>query len=681
LMKQESSKFEKRINLYGDWRIALVESISEYRDWLKQNGLLDSQSLQRISQVLDSIQDDHLYVAFVAEFSRGKSELINATFFSDLGRRVLPSTAGRTTMCPTELRYDNGVKPVIRLLPMETRESEHTIGHFKTLPDEWTEYPLDMGYPDQVAECLHRVTDVRRVSPDRAQELGFLIARKVEDDDGLQIAEDGLVEIPKWRHALINYVHPLLEQGLVVMDTPGLNALGAEPELTLGMLSSAHAVVFVLAADTGVTKSDMVVWRNHVCGKADSSCDNKLVVLNKVDMLWDDMRHRSEIDQQIRSQLDNTARTLDVPPGNLFALSAQKALLGRTRADGLLVQNSGIGAFENALANMLIPAKQDIVRNRIKDSLNDIVEVNRSILKRRVNDAGSHAKEIDALSARNVNVVRDMLQQLKREKEQLDLNMKRFQTSRAIFSKHTNQLYDHLNTVKLEGLIARTKRDMSVSLTTMGLRQNMNQFLQAITSSMEDAAVEIQEIYQLMEGVYSRFQAEHGLANIHPRKFSTNRFRREIESLNDRHDFFIRGISLVMTEQNILVRRYYLSVMSRVREVYERANRDVEDWIRSVMSPLETEIREHQGQLRRRLESMKRISRTGDSLEERMEEIRYSQQSVKEQQDHMEQLVVRINKCLENSADKPTPVRRSAARGRAENNSAQIYSLPTHRGH
>ena len=215
----------------------------------------------------------------------------------------------------------------------------------------------------------------------------------------------------------------------------------------------------------------------------------------------------------------------------------------------------------------------------------------------------------------------------------------------------------------------------------MGMRQHMNEFLRDVSAAMEDAAVEIQEIYQLMEGVYTRFQTEHGLANIHPRKFSSNRFRREIESLNDRHDFFIRGISLVMTEQNSLVKRYYVSVMSRVREVFERANRDVEEWIRSVMSPLETEIREHQGQLRRRLESMKRISRTGDSLEERMEEIRYSQQGVEEQQDQMEQLVTRINRCLESTAEQPTPVRRSAARERADRTSAQIYSLPSHRNH
>jgi hypothetical protein len=62
---------------------------------------------------------------------------------------------------------------------------------------------------------------------------------------------NGLVEVPKWRHALINIAHPLLKQGLVILDTPGLNAIGAEPELTVNLIPQAHAVVFILAADTG----------------------------------------------------------------------------------------------------------------------------------------------------------------------------------------------------------------------------------------------------------------------------------------------------------------------------------------------------------------------------------------------------------------------------------------------
>jgi len=49
----------------------------------------------------------------------------------------------------------------------------------------------------------------------------------------------------------------------VILDTPGLNAIGTEPELTLSLLPQAHAVLFILAADAGVTKTDLEVWNRH----------------------------------------------------------------------------------------------------------------------------------------------------------------------------------------------------------------------------------------------------------------------------------------------------------------------------------------------------------------------------------------------------------------------------------
>ncbi|MFX6023477.1 dynamin family protein, partial [Acinetobacter baumannii] len=81
--------------------------------------------------------------------------------------------------------------------------------------------------------------------------------------------------------------HPMLKQGLVILDTPGLNAIGTEPELTLRLIPDAHVVVFVLAADAGVTKSDLELWRSHVGGGQRKGC---IAVLNKVDGLWDPLK-------------------------------------------------------------------------------------------------------------------------------------------------------------------------------------------------------------------------------------------------------------------------------------------------------------------------------------------------------------------------------------------------------
>ena len=64
--------------------------------------------------------------------------------------------------------------------------------------------------------ALSRVGEQKLVSQELAAKLGFAI--DAEGKAGLKPDAGGLVEIPCWRHAVINFPHPLLEQGLVILD-------------------------------------------------------------------------------------------------------------------------------------------------------------------------------------------------------------------------------------------------------------------------------------------------------------------------------------------------------------------------------------------------------------------------------------------------------------------------------
>ena len=231
-------------------------------EWMRDHDLMNAAVEERLRQLESQVRADKVMVAFVAEFSRGKSELINAIFFAGYGRRIMPATAGRTTMCPTELGYDADVPPCLRLLPIESRLEAQALMEWRKAPEKWVQVDLDVNDPAQLAQMMEKVAEVCYVTQDDARALGFW--NDNQPDDNPPIGQDGLVEVPKWRHALINIAHPLLRQGLVILDTPGLNAIGAEPELTVSLIPQAHAVVFILGADTGVTKSDLTIWREHL---------------------------------------------------------------------------------------------------------------------------------------------------------------------------------------------------------------------------------------------------------------------------------------------------------------------------------------------------------------------------------------------------------------------------------
>ncbi|HHJ4328421.1 TPA: dynamin family protein, partial [Klebsiella pneumoniae] len=118
-------RLTRQVDAYVGWKRELMREITRYRSWLAEHRLGSGDVDARLERALKTLRSDQITLAFVGEFSRGKSELINALFFADSGQRLLPSSAGRTTMCPTELFHDpRGEGPQIRLLPIETRVSD-----------------------------------------------------------------------------------------------------------------------------------------------------------------------------------------------------------------------------------------------------------------------------------------------------------------------------------------------------------------------------------------------------------------------------------------------------------------------------------------------------------------------------------------------------------------------------
>ena len=119
---------------YNARRHQLATAISDYADWLDRLHGIDIERTLHLADTAAALKKDRLMVAFVAEFSRGKTELINALFFADYGQRLLPSDVGRTTMCPAELFSDLDEAPCLKLLPIETRTRKESLGHLRHMP-------------------------------------------------------------------------------------------------------------------------------------------------------------------------------------------------------------------------------------------------------------------------------------------------------------------------------------------------------------------------------------------------------------------------------------------------------------------------------------------------------------------------------------------------------------------
>ena len=635
---------QEELSVYGSWRTRVEQTIVRIRGWLFESNLSDAHNDQCIEQLLLKLRDDRLVVAFVAEFSRGKSELINAIFFGDQGARVLPSSSGRTTMCPTELMYDAARPACIELLPIETRRGTTTVSDLKTQPGAWRRLPLDTTSAASMQQVLGRVSEQRKVTIGEAEQLGFHI--DLSGENGLQPDANGMVDVPAWRHAVINMPHPLLRQGLVILDTPGLNAIGAEPELTLSLLPSAHAVLFVLGMDTGVTQSDLSVWKTHVTA-AGGSRQGRLAVLNKMDSLWDGLRSEAQIDAEIGRQIASCAATLDLPENRVFPVSAQKGLLARIQRDGTLLARSRLPQLERALVEDLLPAKRDIVGAAVEHDAGGLLARTHDILIAQKKALDDQLAEFSDLRGKNRGVIQYMLKRVRAEKEEFERGLERFYATRNVFSSQTNALFAHLGMDALRTRTAQTREQMEKANFSLQLRDAMNAFFGDVRGSLQKSAVSVDEIFRMMEAMYQRFSAEHDLRLGVPVPFSVQRYEKDITRLEKAfHQQFNTWLNMLTTEKRQLTQRFFETVAVQVRKHMEVVNRDVEHWLRAIMAPLENQVREHQKQLKRRLESVKRIHEATDTLEDRIEELRQSGIAINQQIEELARLRAALDAAL-----------------------------------
>ena len=238
-------------------RSHVADFYRELSEVAQQSGLI---SLHREVQEerLPALESGNVSLVVLGEFNHGKSTVVNAL----LGEEILPMGITPTTAVITHLVH--GEKPSARVKPPRQQD-------FQDLPY------------DELAEAIKDVTE-----------------------DG---EEPEFVEIA--------YPNAFLDDGLVLVDTPGVNDISRQKvEITYGYVPRADVILYVLDATQVLKKSEIVFIRDRLLR---ANRDRILFVLGKIDALSDE--EAREVEAYARQRLETL-----IGPVELFAFSARDAL-------------------------------------------------------------------------------------------------------------------------------------------------------------------------------------------------------------------------------------------------------------------------------------------------------------------------------------------------------------------
>jgi GTPase SAR1 family protein len=242
----------------------------------------------KIKDYRNTVDNDQFIITVVGEFNRGKSTLINAL----IGDDVIPTGILPTTATINIIRYDEKKRIIIHNTDNETFE-----------------IPFNK-------ESFLDYTALVNFDPNRVK----------------------FVEI--------TLPSPLLEDGVVLVDTPGVNDINEQRiEITYGYLPISDAIIFLLNSTTPLKMTEVDFLTNHILS---NNIDKIFFVSNQVDLLDD-----SDCRDSLNSLKDNLQFLGKGKEINVYPLSSKEALRGILIGDDNLIKKSQYNEFKNVLLEFL----------------------------------------------------------------------------------------------------------------------------------------------------------------------------------------------------------------------------------------------------------------------------------------------------------------------------------------
>ena len=352
----------------------------------------DSTLTKRLSDLHNRFQGNHLQVAILGQFKRGKSTFVNAL----LGAPILPTGVLPLTAVPTFISWNE--RPLVRVSFLNGKAQEI----------------LENSDISAIGEFLSRfVTEERNPENTLAVERVDLL-----------------------------YMAPLLRDGTVLIDTPGIGStLMHNTQAALRVIPECDASLFIVSADPPITQAEL-----EYLHAIRSKIGRTLFVINKIDYLNDAERWKTK--EFLRLIL--AKEFLLDSDDQIFTVSARSAVEAKQNNDGEAWERSGIEVVETHLKKFLKSERTETIRTAIAQKAGDILLLAESEISLRLETLTMPLDILEqkatefALSLRSIEAKRSAIgDMLSGERRRLvrDLEKKIADLREQIISRVMQQIY------------------------------------------------------------------------------------------------------------------------------------------------------------------------------------------------------------------------------------------------
>lgn len=404
-------------NKYANYQ-SMVTSVTtgiSQLDGVCRNLSMDAQA-DELAGISDRLQNHIFSVGIMGEFKRGKSTVINAL----LGSEIVPADI---VPCSATLNY------------IKWDASKHAIVKFK----DGTEKDIAV---DELSDYITKLTEKSEKQ-----------AEKVDN-------------------ATVYYPCPFCQNGVQIIDTPGLNDDERMTAISESVIPTLDAIIMVTVPSSPFSQSEADFVRNKIMA---SDLGRIIFVVNQIDLVDEDDRERilDHIKSKIKSSVlekmekiygsdsDEYNNAKEKLAGiRVLGISAKQALKAKLNGDEKVLEESGFLEFESVLSKLLTEERGALELIHPVNQIISAAKTSLETIETRLNALELDSEEFEKIQKESMEKIKETR---KKKKDEISLLKAKGKTLYADLLPELDTAYEEVCNASLEYVneISITEDDVS----------------------------------------------------------------------------------------------------------------------------------------------------------------------------------------------------------------------------